>query len=107
MRALAEMMLEWETLQRRADELREAIEDTVLQVEASQVVGNVKAVYRGTSRRYDYKAVAKDAPPELVEEHTTVKRYVSWSAVVDAMNIDKADIPFKESPPSVKVKLVN
>ena len=52
---LAEKMLEWEKLQRRADELKAMIIDTVLHIEKTQTVGNVRASYNKGRKKYDYE----------------------------------------------------
>jgi len=103
---LAKLMLEWEQKKRELDELETAIEDSVLQLEETQQVGNVKASYYGGRKRYDYKTVGEDAPASLQESYTKTTVKVDWrNLVLEGMAVDKAKIPFTQSDPSVSLKL--
>jgi len=102
--ALAADMLKWERMKRACDELEQAIKDTVMQLEQTQTVGNVRATYSGGRKTYDYTSIA-DHPlvsRETVLKFTTSK--VDWRAVAKHDHID--DIPYTESSPSVYLKLL-
>jgi len=103
---LAKWMLEWERKKRELDELEEAIRDTVLQLEETVEVGNIKAQYRKGRKSYDYEAVGADAPPSLVKAYTKVTEKVYWrDLVLDGMQIAQDTVPFTVSDPSVSLKL--
>lgn len=105
---LAKLMLDWERKRRELDEMEAAIRDSVLQLKESRAVGNVRATYYGGRKSYDYKSVGKDAPPSLVESYTKTTTRTYWrDLVLDGMGIDKEQIPFTQSKPSVKLKLID
>lgn len=106
-RELAMAMLDYEKAQRKADELRAQVEAAVLEIGETQQVGNVKATYRNGRKSYDYKAAVKDDPGDIVLEYTETKTRVDWRALVlDGLGINKDEIPFTQSDPSVSVKIV-
>lgn len=107
-RALAQMMLDYEDLHKRLMELEQAISDSVLQIEATQQVGNVKATYRKGRKSYDYKAACKDAPDDVIEQYTKIKKSTSWSKVAtEGLGIPRKEIPFSVGEPSVSIKVVS
>ena len=58
---LAARMLDWEIMQRRADELRAEIEAAVLALGKTQTVGNVRATFSAGRRTFDYEAAVVNA----------------------------------------------
>ncbi len=108
MSELAKMMLQWELAQRKADEIKEAIQDTVLQIGKTQTVGNVRASYSAGRKSYDYKEAAYDHPMvgrATIELFTTTPvPTIDWRGICKHVGID--DVPFTQSEPRVTVKLV-
>jgi hypothetical protein len=104
---LAKMMLQWEKLQNRADELKAAIVDSVLQLEETVTAGNVKATYYRGRKSYDYSAVGQDAPQALKDKYTEAPApKTDWrKLVVEGMGIDASQIPFTQSDPSVSLRI--
>jgi hypothetical protein len=100
-------MLEYEDLDRRMKEIKERITAGVLEREQTQQVGNVKATYRKGRKSYDYQAVCEDAPDDVVEQYTKVRKSVSWSKVaLEGLGIPRKEIPFSVGEPSVSIKVV-
>ena len=58
---LAQLMLDYEAMQRRADELRKDIETIVIAIGKTQTVGNVRATYTAGRRTFDYEAAVNQA----------------------------------------------
>ena len=58
---LAQLMLDYESMQRRADELRKDIEALVLALGKTQTVANVRATYTAGRRTFDYQAAIDQA----------------------------------------------
>ena len=104
---LAALMLQWESVQKRADGMKAAIADAVLQLEETQSVGNVRATYSGGRKTYDYQEAADGHPmvnDATVELFTTIPApKVDWRGICKHAGID--NVPFTESAPSVTVKL--
>ena len=107
---LAGAMLKWERIQKEADLLRAEIEWAVMAIKRTQTTGNVRAVYNGGRKSYDYREAADGHP--MVSE-ATIKLYTivteprtDWRNICQHVGLDKADIPFTQSEPSVKVKLL-
>ena len=100
---LAEMMLEWEKVQRRADELKAAIADTVMQLEKTQTVGNVRASFSAGRKRYDYEAAWRNEYDHLPSTDFRRVTYDYRGAVKDA---GIKDVPFTQGAPSATVKLL-
>lgn len=102
---LAKAMLEWEEMQRKADELAEAIKNTVMKIGKTQTVGNVRASFRSSIKRYDYQSAADGHP--AVREATLelfTKKSIDWRGVCKHAGIE--DVPFTQSEPSVSLKLL-
>jgi len=99
---LATTMLEWEKARRHLDELTAIIQAATLEIGKTQTVGNVRATYSAGRKTYDYLGAASNVPCELWEPYA--KKSYDWKAICEAANI--TDIPFKESEPSVTVKLL-
>ena len=103
---LAQLMLDWEKAQRRADELAEAIKDTVLELGETQKVGYVTASYSGGRTTYDYEGAAFGHPmvgDATVKLFTKTKETVDWRGICKHVGIE--DVPFTKSTPSVTLKL--
>lgn len=104
---LAQLMLDWEKAQRRAEELAEAIKDTVLELGETQKVGYVRATYNNGRKTYNYHE-AVDGHPMVSE--ATIKLFttvpeprIDWHGICKHVGID--DVPFTQSEPSVTLKL--
>jgi len=102
---LARLMLDWEDLRRRLDDLGAVIEASVLELGETVTTGNVRASYSAGRKRYDYKAACGDEPdPYLVEQFSTKK--IDWRKLaLDGIGLDKDEIPHTQSEPSVSLKL--
>jgi len=104
---LAKLMLQWETVKSRLDEIEQAIKDSVLQIGETVTAGNVKASYNKGRKSYEYNLIGKDAPRELVEEYTKVTTNVNWrSLVIEGLGIPQDEVPYRQSEPSVTVKII-
>ena len=127
---LAKKMLEWELKYRELDILEQAIGTTVLEIEKTQTVGNVRATYSKGRSVYDYETPGLQAPkgiideyshgeieidwmevakeagytPEMREKHTSYIRITSWSKV--CKDADIKPLTISQGDPSVKVKLL-
>jgi hypothetical protein len=99
---LAHAMLEWETTQRKADELAETIKAAVLEVGKTQTVGNVRASYSAGRKSYNYREAWDIEFDELPEEQFMVVSYDYNAACKDA----GIEVPFTQSDPSVSIKLL-
>ena len=103
---LTKLMLKWESIKRQLDEIEEAIIDSVLQIEETVEVGNVRASYSAGRKRYDYQGVGSDAPAVLVAKYTKTVEQIDWRALVmDGMQVSKDRIPFVQSDPTVTLKI--
>lgn len=105
---LAQLMLDWEKAQRRADELAAAIKDTVSQLGETQKVGYVTASYSGGRTTYDYGAAVRAFVNVTKEKldfapFKTTKVTTDFRAACKAFGIE--DVPFTKSAPSVTLKL--
>jgi hypothetical protein len=110
---LASLMLDWEGMQKRADELRAKIVEEVLSVGKTQTVGNVRASYSSGRKNYDYAgsimAMERDGTlaPDALDPYTEIipaTTKVDFRAACVGLGIE--DIPFTQSPPSVTLKLM-
>lgn len=109
MSALAMKMLEWERKQKEADLLRAEIEWAVMGIKRTQTVGNVRATYSGGRKAYDYQDAAYCHPvSEATIELFTVTPApkTDWRKICQHVGVEKDDIPFMQSAPSVRVKLL-
>jgi len=113
--ALAEMMLRWEKQRRLLDELEEAITEGVMELGKTQTVGNVRASYSAGRKSYDYQAgalsvIVLDTPgsQNLIGRFTSPS--VDWRGVCAELERDGEfgpdGIPFRQSGPSVSIKLL-
>lgn len=101
---LARMMLRWEKLQLQADELRGAIEDTVMRIKRTQTVGNVRATYSAGRKSYDYATAAKNCPQ--VTEYIYAVAPNDWRKICQHVGIEEGEIPFTQSGPTVRMELL-
>ena len=104
---LAKMMLDWEKMRRRLDELEEAIRDSVLEIGTTQTVGNVRATYSKGRKSYNYREAA-DGHPMVSEAtiglFTKSTPRTDWRGICKHAGID--DVPYTQGDPSVSVKLL-
>ena len=100
---LALLMLDWESTQRAADELKARIEAEVLTIGKTQTVGNVRATYSAGRKSYDYEAAWRDAYDHLPDFIYQKCSYDYRSAVTGE---GLMNIPCTQAPPSVTVKLL-
>lgn len=101
---LALMMLRWEKQRRALDELEAAIKDTVLVLERTQTVGNVRASYSAGRRSFDYETPGADASQEIINGCTTTVVSIDWRAVCKEAGIEP--VVTGQAPPSVSLKLL-
>ena len=103
---LAKLMLRWESIKQELDEIEGYIVDSVLRIEETVEVGNVRASYSAGRKRYNYQDVGSDAPTSLVAEYTKTVEQTDWRALVmDGMQMSKDQIPFVQSDPTVTLKI--
>ena len=105
MSELANLMLEWEIIKKKLDEVEAAIKASVLQIGKTQTVGNVRASFSNGRKRYDYKSAAEGH--NMVSQETIslfTNPVIDWRAICKHVGID--DVPFTQSDPSVTVKLI-
>jgi hypothetical protein len=90
---LARTMLEWQEAQAKADLLKMDIEAVVLELRATQTVGNVRASYSAGRKSYDYETAARES--QFVS-NVTISLYttpsIDWRGICKHAGID--DIPF-------------
>ena len=127
---LAKKMLEWELKYRELDILEQVIKSSVLEIEKTQTVGNVRATYSKGRAKYDYETPGGQAPQGIIDEqsrgvieidwmevakeagytlemrekHTSYIRTTNWSKVCKDADIEPLII--SQGDPSVKVKLL-
>ena len=108
-RALAQAMLDWSDLMHQAKAIEEKIEATVIRLEKTQVVGDVRATYYSGRRKYEYEDAWVDAYEKgLVEERHPLdfsKVTYDYRQACAAHEIDADGFARQVSGPSVKVKL--
>ena len=80
---LAEKMLLWEKNKRALDELATEIENEVLNLQKTQVVGGCRVTYSGGRASYDYETPCKDLTSDILVKHATERSVTDWSAVAD------------------------
>jgi len=88
---LAEKMAEFEDLSIKLQMLEDEIASEVMELQASQQVGRVKATYYPQGRgKWDWESCAKTLEPddELIEKHTETKVTVKWNKIVDELDPD-------------------
>jgi len=110
-RLLAQKMLDWGKLQQEASTLAEEIRAAVLDIGKTQTVGNVRASYSRGRKSYDYQEAADghimvgEATVRLFTTIIPETKRVDWKSLCLHSGIE--DIPFTQSEPSVKVKLLS
>lgn len=85
---LAEKMLLWEKNRKALDELEKEIQEEVLKLQETQVVGGCRVTYSGGRNTYDYDSPGKTAPKEIIEKHSTVIETTDWKSVVELAKVD-------------------
>ena len=107
---LASRMLAWERAKVLLDTLTVEIETAVLEIGATQTVGNVRASYSGGRRSFDYREAADGHPmvgEATVALFTTVvpeTKKIDWRGICEHAGIE--DVLFTKSAPRVTVKLL-
>lgn len=100
----ATLMVEYERMYRQMQDIEEQIKAHVLGLEETQKIAHVTARYSGGRKSYDYEKAGREAPPQLVKEHTKMVKKVDWRKICEDMGLDKEEIPPKSvSEPSVKI----
>ena len=100
---LAELLVEYEKLHRRMQEIEAEVEPFVMGTKETQKIGNVTAKYSTGRTSYDYEGAGQDAPKEVIADNTQIIKKVDWRAVCEEAGI-KA--PVKTDPvPSVKISV--
>ena len=98
---LAELLVEYEKLHRRMQEIEAEVEPFIMETQETQKIGNVTAKYSAGRTTYDYEFAGQEAPPEVVADNTQVVEKTDWRAVCKEAGIDA---PIKSEPtPSVKI----
>lgn len=103
--ALARHILKYEEKYRELKEMERAIEQAILQIGETQIVGNVEAKYRKGRVKRDYQKAVEDnyVPDYIKEKHKTVKEYYSWKKICEEAEIDEDLIPSEVGEPSVSI----
>ena len=129
---LAQLMLEYEKLNKQLEDLGFIIRSEVMKLKESYTVGNVTASFSGGKRTFDYATAGKaqvqefidrgtftnyeiaydaiiaeaNVPQELIDKHTTAIKTTDWKLVCDAAKIKKDDLPvLSQTNPSVTIKI--
>ncbi len=107
-RMLAEMMLEWEDVKVKLDEIESVIIQAVLKLKKTQTVGNVTAKYSGGRRTLDWEATANNAQVtnEAVLQRTRTQVVVDWKKVCQDIGVADKPVVTKQARPSVTVGLL-
>jgi hypothetical protein len=104
---LAQAMLDWEQKRAELDAIEAKIKGTVMQMQKTYTVGNVRATFSQGRKTYDYEEAAQKYSyiranfSEVVEKHKSWK--VDWKSVCDEIEVE--DIPFDQGAPSVTLKI--
>ena len=98
---LANKMLQWEQLQREADELEAEIEEAVLALGKTQTVGSVRASYSKGRKRHDWQGACDREGVDL-----SMYEKVSYN-YRQAAKDNELEVPYTQSEPSVTVKLLS
>lgn len=111
---LAEKMLLWEKNKKALDELEKEIQEEVLKLKETQVVGGCRVTYSGGRNTYDYESAGKVAPKEIIERYSTVIETTDWKSVVELAKVDPdiieectiktTDIDYKSVCKEAKIK---
>ena len=86
---LAKKMLEWELKYRELDILEQAIKSSVLEIEKTQTVGNVRATYSKGRAKYDYETPGAQAEEEIIGLYSEGREFVDWEGL--ARSYDPSD----------------
>ncbi len=79
---LAKKMLEWELKYRELDILEQVIKSTVLEIERTQTVGNVRATYSKGRAKYDYETPGKNkAPASTISLNSEEREIIDWEGL--------------------------
>lgn len=105
--ALAKHMLVYEEKYRELKEMERAIEQAILSIEETQIVGNVEAKYSKGRVKRDYQKAVEDnyVPDHIKEKHKTVKEYYSWKKICEEAEIEEELIPSEVGEPNVSIKV--
>lgn len=105
--ALARMMLQYEQKYKILKELERAIEASIFRLKETQKVGNVTAKYSKGRKSYKYKEAVEshDVSQQIIDEHTTIRKYYSWSKICEDAGIDKDSIEFEVGDPKVSISV--
>ena len=104
---LAQKIARWGELHAEIDALEAEIKPQLLELGSNQRVGNVKVTYFAGRKNYDYEDVGQDAKQEMVDKYTTIFTKTDWrKLVLEGMQIGQEIIPFTQSAPSIKLKVV-
>lgn len=106
MSEFARKALEWEELQRKADELAVKLEAATVELGKTQTIGNVRVSYSAKRGRYDYEAAWRDEYDHLPSSDYQKVTYDYRAACKDA-EIDTAPFYSQTSGPSAKIKLLS
>ena len=85
---LAEKMLLWEKNRKLLDELEKEIQEEVLKLQKTQVVGGCRVTFSGGRNTYDYETAGKTAPKEIIEKYSTIVETTDWKSVVELAKVD-------------------
>lgn len=101
---LALAMLEYEKIRRQLDALEEKIKAAVLEREATQTVGNVRATFSAGRKSHDYEGAVSALNLEDGLLDRFLKTSIDYRAACNWFGID--DLPFTQGEPSVSLKLL-
>ena len=109
---LAEAMLDYSRVSKNLDKIREIIKATVLRMEKTQTVGDIRATYSGGRGVFQYESTARAHPDftqETLDKFTTKKETTStaWAPLCAHLGIKAKEIgKIPTSGPSVSIKFI-
>ena len=87
---LPQLMLLWGSLDGERNRVAELIQEQVLQLKATQNVGDVRATFGKGKGSYDYQGIAEEMKVDdmLIAKHTSKATTLDWKALCDQLERD-------------------
>jgi len=102
---LVELSVEYVNCVRRMAEIANEVEEIVLPIGETQVIGLFRARYHSATRSVSLSD-ARGMPgvtPELIEKYTKKIPSISWSAIIEEAGINREDLPAEDRAAYVTV----
>ena len=109
---LAQLLLNWEQVQREADWLADQIIPVIMAQAATLTVGDARASYSKGRSAYLWEASCRTWPDEdeleaaILNAFTQPAPFTDWGHVVGTLGIDKDELQRGAATPSVTLKLL-